>query len=99
LRLYEDISGRPQNQSSGELTAFDVEAHSTGPNPYNSRDIDFIARNSMAVMLCLTHKISDRLEAPDGALDRPGNGIVNTAPGQRNRLNRQENLSLSSMQQ
>lgn len=53
LRLYEEISGRPLNQSSGELTALNVEAHGTGPNPYNSRDVDFIARNSMAVMSML----------------------------------------------
>jgi 2-polyprenyl-3-methyl-5-hydroxy-6-metoxy-1,4-benzoquinol methylase len=53
VRLYEELSGRELDQSSGEMTLFDLEAHSTGPNPYNSRDVDFIARNSIAVMSML----------------------------------------------
>jgi 2-polyprenyl-3-methyl-5-hydroxy-6-metoxy-1,4-benzoquinol methylase len=53
VRLYEELSGRHLDQSSGEMTQFDLEAHCIGPNPYNSRDVDFIARNSMAVMSLL----------------------------------------------
>lgn len=53
LNLYRELSGRELDQETGEQTAIDVEAHSLGVNPYNSRDINFIAKHARAVLTAI----------------------------------------------
>lgn len=53
LALYREISGRSLDQESGEMTAIDVELHSQGVNPYNSGDINFVAKNARAILTML----------------------------------------------
>ncbi|MEM7062891.1 MAG: methyltransferase domain-containing protein [Cyanobacteria bacterium P01_B01_bin.77] len=53
LGLYRELSGRELNQETGEQTTIDVEVHSLGVNPYNSRDINFIAKHARAVLTAI----------------------------------------------
>src|SRR5687767_1276209 len=53
VALYREISGRRLDQSEGEKTPVDVEAHVRGRNPYNSPDVRFIAKHARAVQACL----------------------------------------------
>ena len=50
IALYEEISGRSLDQSSGEITPLRAEHHVAGPNPYNSLDVANMARHGRAVM-------------------------------------------------
>ena len=52
--LYTELSGRPLDQESGELTPLDVDAHAAADNPYNSRDVQFLSKHNRAVLTCLT---------------------------------------------
>lgn len=49
VELYREISGRELNQETGELTPIDVGAHASGTNPYNQRNIGYIARHVRAI--------------------------------------------------
>lgn len=48
--LYEELAGRPLDQTTGELTPLDVDAHAAGCNPYNSTDVRFISKHARAVL-------------------------------------------------
>jgi SAM-dependent methyltransferase len=48
--LYEELAGRPLDQTTGELTPLDVDAHAAGCNPYNSPDVRFISKHARAVL-------------------------------------------------
>ncbi len=50
VALYEEISGRSLDQSSGEMTPLTAEHHVAGPNPYNSPDVANMARHSRTIM-------------------------------------------------
>ncbi len=53
VRLYTEITGRKLDQDSGELTPINVAAHAAAANPYNSRDVRFLAKHNRAVLTAL----------------------------------------------
>lgn len=53
IALYKELSGRELEQETGEQNTIDVEGHARGVNPYNSRDINFIAKHARAVLTAI----------------------------------------------
>ncbi|MFO0937551.1 MAG: methyltransferase domain-containing protein [Gemmataceae bacterium] len=51
--LYSELAGRKLDQSTGELSPLDPTAHTSGCNPYNSRDVGFISKHARTIHTCL----------------------------------------------
>lgn len=53
LALYTELSGRELDQTTGELTHFELDAHVAGSNPYNSGDVRFISKHTRTIYTCV----------------------------------------------
>lgn len=50
VALYRELAGREVDQETGEQTDFDMAAHETACNPYNSADVKFVADHFRAIL-------------------------------------------------
>ena len=50
IALYHEIAGRDLDQSTGEMTDFEIERHVVEANPYALRDANFISRHARTVL-------------------------------------------------
>ena len=53
VKLYTEITGRGLDQDTGELTPLDVDANAAASNPYNSKNVSFLAKHNRAVLTSL----------------------------------------------
>lgn len=53
LRLYRELTGRLPDQTSTELTNFDINAHINSANPYGSRDVTYISKHINSITKAL----------------------------------------------